>query len=62
MDSAADSAAAEAASGDSAEAAPETIAIDVPSPAGPSLLEKYTAHYPEWAKEYARKYFTKTLT
>lgn len=49
-------------SGDSAEAAPETIAIDVPSPAGPSLLEKYTSHYPEWAKEYARKYFTKTLT
>lgn len=27
-----------------------------------SLLEKFTAHYPEWAKEFARKYFTKTLT
>ena len=38
-------------SGDSADASSETIAIDVPSPAGPSLLEKYTSHYPEWAKE-----------
>jgi len=26
------------------------------------LLEKYTAHYPAWAREFARKYFTKTLT
>lgn len=26
------------------------------------LLDKYTAHYPAWAKEFARKYFTKTLT
>lgn len=24
-------------------------------------LERYTAHYPGWAKEFARKYFTKTL-
>jgi len=44
------------------DAGTDTVSIDVPSPAGPSLLEKYTAHYPEWAKEYARKYFTKTLT
>ncbi len=28
----------------------------------PSLLEKYTAHYPDWARDFARKYFTKTLT
>ncbi len=28
----------------------------------PSLLEKYTAHYPEWARDFARKYFTKTIT
>ena len=27
----------------------------------PSALERYTAHYPPWAKEFARKYFTKTL-
>ena len=26
------------------------------------MLEKYTAHYPAWAREFARKYFTKTLT
>jgi len=26
-----------------------------------SALARYTAHYPEWAKEFARKYFTKTL-
>lgn len=24
--------------------------------------DRYTAHYPDWAKELARKYFTKTLT
>ena len=36
--------------------------MTVPPPAGPSLLDQYTAHYPEWAKEFARKYFTKTLT
>lgn len=30
----------------------------------PSLnaINRYTAHYPEWAKEFARKYFTKTIT
>jgi AAA+ superfamily predicted ATPase len=27
-----------------------------------SALEAYTAHYPRWAREFARKYFTKTLT
>jgi len=26
-----------------------------------SELETYIAHYPEWAKEFARKYFTKTI-
>ena len=39
-----------------AEAAPES-----PKPQEPSALERYTAHYPEWGKEFARKYFTKTL-
>ena len=34
----------------------------VPPPAELSLLDQYTAHYPDWAKEFARKYFTKTLT
>ena len=29
-------------------------------PEGP--LERYTSHYPDWAKEFARKYFTKTIT
>ncbi len=27
-----------------------------------SILDKYTAHYPPWARDLARKYFTKTLT
>ena len=54
--------AAEASSDGAGQASEPTISLDVPSPEGPSLLEKYTAHYPEWAKEYARKYFTKTLT
>ena len=29
----------------------------------PSLnaIDQYTTHYPEWAREFARKYFTKTL-
>jgi AAA+ superfamily predicted ATPase len=39
----------------------QTAQLTVPSPAPPSLLEQYTAHYPEWAQEFARKYFTKTL-
>ncbi|NBB73683.1 MAG: AAA family ATPase [Bacteroidetes bacterium] len=31
-------------------------------PSSPSaLLERHTAHYPAWAKDFARKYFTKTL-
>ena len=25
-------------------------------------VDKYTAHYPDWAREFARKYFTKTYT
>ncbi len=25
-------------------------------------IDKYTAHYPDWAREFARKYFTKTYT
>jgi AAA+ superfamily predicted ATPase len=36
--------------------------LRVPSSASTSALERYTAHYPDWAKEFARKYFTKTLT
>jgi len=27
-----------------------------------SMLDRYTAHYPGWARDLARKYFTKTLT
>lgn len=27
-----------------------------------SAIDEYTKHYPEWAKEFARKYFTKTIT
>lgn len=34
----------------------------MPDAREPSLLDTYTAHYPEWAREFARKYFTKTLT
>ena len=39
-----------------------TVTMTVPSPVAPSLLDQYTAHYPDWAKDFARKYFTKTLT
>ncbi len=41
---------------------PASAEIEVESPSLPSLLEQYTAHYPAWAQEFARKYFTKTLT
>lgn len=45
-----------------AEAKPaETKPAEKPS-AAESALDKYTAHFPEWAREFARKYFTKTLT
>lgn len=27
-----------------------------------SALDRYTAHFPEWGREFARKYFTKTIT
>lgn len=30
--------------------------------ASTSAIDEYTKHYPEWAKEFARKYFTKTIT
>lgn len=41
---------------------PETPAAAQPTSAAPErALDRYTAHYPEWAKEFARKYFTKTL-
>ena len=33
---------------------------EVEAPTPPSL-EPYTAHYPKWAQELARKYFTKTI-
>ncbi|GMQ83086.1 MAG: ATP-binding protein [Rhodothermia bacterium] len=39
-----------------------TVTMTVPSPVAPSLLDQYTAHYPHWARDFARKYFTKTLT
>ena len=35
--------------------------LSAPASTPPSALEQYTAHYPEWAKEFARKYFTKTM-
>jgi SpoVK/Ycf46/Vps4 family AAA+-type ATPase len=31
------------------------------APVTPPSLEPYTAHYPSWAQELARKYFTKTI-
>jgi SpoVK/Ycf46/Vps4 family AAA+-type ATPase len=34
---------------------------DAPSAPTPPALEPYTAHYPPWAQELARKYFTKTI-
>ena len=40
------------------ETRPDHTDTDVPTP--PSL-EPYTAHYPPWAQELARKYFTKTI-
>ena len=42
----------------STPSAPESTTSDVPTP--PSL-EPYTRHYPPWAQELARKYFTKTI-
>jgi AAA+ superfamily predicted ATPase len=39
-------------------APPEAAGADVPTP---PALEPYTAHYPPWAQELARKYFTKTI-
>lgn len=39
----------------------EAKTLSLSSSAPLSALEKYTAHYPDWAKEFARKYFTKTL-
>ncbi|GIV60941.1 MAG: ATPase AAA [Rhodothermaceae bacterium] len=41
---------------------PGDATTPAPAAAPADLLEKYTAHYPEWAREFARKYFTKTLT
>jgi len=46
----------------SSEPDSRTVTLTVPSPAAPSLLDQYTSHYPEWAQDFARKYFTKTLT
>lgn len=37
----------------------KTLSLSSSAPA--SALERYTAHYPDWAKELARKYFTKTF-
>ncbi len=39
----------------------QTVQMSVPSPAAPSLLEQYTAHYPDWARDFARRYLTKTI-
>ncbi len=40
----------------------ESKTLTVPTSAPESVLEHYTARYPEWARDFARKYFTKTLT
>ena len=40
----------------------EADASGAVNPVSASALERYTAHYPPWAQEFARKYFTKTLT
>ncbi|PSQ79176.1 MAG: AAA family ATPase, partial [Bacteroidetes bacterium QS_1_63_11] len=42
------------------DAASSTNATAEPPPDTPPL-EPYTAHYPSWARELARKYFTKTV-
>jgi AAA+ superfamily predicted ATPase len=48
--------------------APQAGAVTAPPVNGANdsspqnALDRYTAHYPAWAKEFARKYFTKTLT
>lgn len=39
-----------------------TVSLTVPSPAAPTLLDQYTSHYPQWARDFARKYFTKTIS
>jgi len=50
----------EPASSESDAAAP----ADAPAETGPGTppLDPYTAHYPPWARELARKYFTKTVS
>jgi SpoVK/Ycf46/Vps4 family AAA+-type ATPase len=47
-------------SADSVPVSDEASAEDPDVPMPPSL-EPYTAHYPPWAQELARKYFTKTI-
>ena len=47
-------------------ATPPSDGHDAPSDTAPTatpqdVLERHTAHYPDWAKDFARKYFTKTL-
>ncbi len=42
--------------------APQAKTLSTPGNIPESLLERYTAHYPAWGREFARKYFTKTLT
>ncbi|MFT5515689.1 MAG: SpoVK/Ycf46/Vps4 family AAA+-type ATPase [Rhodothermales bacterium] len=37
------------------------VEMSVPSPAAPSLLDQFTAHYPKWARDFARRYLTKTI-
>ena len=32
------------------------------TPAAADAIDQYTSYYPDWAKEFARKYFTKTVT
>ncbi len=55
----------QAAAGDAAptlaDAAPAADASDAPPEAPADPLQPYIAHYPGWAQELARKYFTKTI-
>ena len=51
----------ETSSSDGSAEESQTVQMSVPSPAAPSLLDQYTAHYPEWARDFARRYLTKTI-
>lgn len=47
---------------DATPAAPEAAAKASPDDPTLAAVDELTAHYPDWAREFARKYFTKTYT